>query len=229
MWQFGQQGEFLVRMGWVGRHYQNLIFHQDPFHTLLPLIVVSQYLPMRKLRRELQRTPISPLQCRLHLGKIVIHVTSRQLRCKSAEPRGNVIAEEDNLIVEGEDLEHMIGPEVEQHEPTIDLQQVQLSRLSSHGFDRAQTLKLFSIVHGCQMLTMIDSGASHCFISDHLADSLQLPVDSSANIVVVLCDGMRIRTYGVCKVVPFIISYHTFYITCYVYPLRSVDVILGVS
>lgn len=118
---------------------------------------------------------------------------------------------------------------MEQHEPTTDLQQLQLSRLSSHGFDGAQTLKLFSTVHGHRLLIMIDSGASHCFISDHWARSLQLPVDSSATIAVVLGDGTRIRTSGVCKAVPFVISDHTFYITCYVFSLRSVDVILGVS
>ncbi|KAH6794829.1 hypothetical protein C2S52_005306 [Perilla frutescens var. hirtella] len=46
---------------------------------------------------------------------------------------------------------------------------------------------------------------------------------------IVLGDGTRIWTCGVCKAVPFIISDCTFYITCYVFPLRSVDVILGVS
>ncbi|KAH6802299.1 hypothetical protein C2S51_033745 [Perilla frutescens var. frutescens] len=98
-------------------------------------------------------------------------------------------AEDDSSAREDEELEQKTSPGDEHHESTIDLHQLQLSRRRSHGFDRAQTLKLFSKVHGRQMLTMIDSRASHCFISDHLAHSLQLSIDSSANIAVVLGDG----------------------------------------
>ncbi|KAH6775676.1 hypothetical protein C2S52_013237 [Perilla frutescens var. hirtella] len=169
------------------------------------------------------RSPSAPVA-----GKTQTGVATHSQFSSSAlsVPRGN---RGDSSAGEEEELEQTISPRDEHHEPKVNLQQLQLSRLSSDGFDGAQTLKLFSKVHGRQMLTMIDSGASHCFISDYLARLLELPIDSSADIAVVLGDGTRIRTRGVCKVVLFIISDRTFHITCYVFPLRSVDVILGVS
>lgn len=42
-------------------------------------------------------------------------------------------------------------------------------------------------------------------------------------------DGNRVTSKGVCRAVPFTIANHLFHITCYVVPLYSVDVILGVS
>lgn len=122
----------------------------------------------------------------------------------------------------------LVVPEVDVSEDTA-LQSLQLSRLSSHGFDGFQTLKLFTLVHNRRCLTMVDSGASHCFISARLADTLQLPLDSAQSIPVVLGDGTRVSSRGVCKNVPVVISEHVFHLTCYVFPLRNVDLILGVS
>lgn len=58
-------------------------------------------------------------------------------------------------------LEHTKGISAE-------LQQLQLSRLSSNGFDGPQTCKLISQLNGRSLMTMIDSGASHCFISEQV-------------------------------------------------------------
>lgn len=40
-----------------------------------------------------------------------------------------------------------------------------LSQLTSRGFDGPQTMKLKGQVHESEVLIMVDSGASHCFIS----------------------------------------------------------------
>lgn len=122
----------------------------------------------------------------------------------------------------------LVGPEEDVSEDTS-LQSLHLSRLSSHGIDGFQTLKLFSLVRNRRCLTMVDSGASHCFISAQLVDALRLPLDSEQTIQVVLGDGTRVSSRGVCKNVPIVISEQVFHLTCYVFPLRSVDLILGVS
>lgn len=76
---------------------------------------------------------------------------------------------------------------------------------------------------------MIDSGASHCFISEKLVRALQLLVDSTTGLLVVLGDGTQIQTQGICKDVKFVLDSTIFIITFYVFPLSSVDAILGVT
>ncbi|KAH6771376.1 hypothetical protein C2S52_016179 [Perilla frutescens var. hirtella] len=76
---------------------------------------------------------------------------------------------------------------------------------------------------------MVDSVATHCFISEQVAHSLQLSVDNTSHFTVVLRDGSRVYTRGTCKDIPVIINGHKFVITCYVFSLRNVDVILGVT
>lgn len=90
---------------------------------------------------------------------------------------------------ENESGEHTLEPEF-----TSELQNLQLSKLSSNGFDGAQTFKLFMQIGNCHLLTMIDSGASHCFISDRATHNLYLPVDPTAKFAVVLGDGSRVSS-----------------------------------
>ncbi|XP_057794044.1 uncharacterized protein LOC131010514 [Salvia miltiorrhiza] len=125
------------------------------------------------------------------------------------------------------DLEDHTLEEFPSLEP--ELQHLQLSKLSSKGFDGPRTLELFSAVGGFKLLTMIDSGASHCFISETVASSLQLPVEPTSTQTVVLSDGSRVHITGVCKAVPLKLDSQLFLVTCFVFPLSSVDVILGVS
>ncbi|XP_057766739.1 uncharacterized protein LOC130987132 [Salvia miltiorrhiza] len=139
------------------------------------------------------------------------------------------------LLGDGDPPEDSTELDLEDHAPEEfpslepELQHLQLSKLSSNGFDGPRTLKLFSAVDGLKLLTMIDSGASHCFISETVAASLQLPVEPTSTQTVVLGDGSRVHITGVCKAVPLKLDSHLFLITCFVFPLSSVDVILGVS
>lgn len=116
-----------------------------------------------------------------------------------------------------------------ENQDTGDLTQLELSKLSSNGFNATRTLKLFSYVGDSKLLTMIDSGASHYFISDKMAQHLRLAIDFDTTFAVIFGDGTRKYSQGVCTVVPLRIADHLFSITCYVFPLHSVDVILGVS
>ncbi|KAH6765098.1 hypothetical protein C2S51_016347 [Perilla frutescens var. frutescens] len=133
--------------------------------------------------------------------------------------------EDEGEVVDGQEKLDIV--QVERIE--TELQQLQLSRLSSNGIDGTQTLKLFTKVNGRRLLMMVDSGASHYFISEHMAHSLQLSVDNTSHFTMVLEDGSRVHTRGTCKDIPVIINGHKFVITCYVFSLRSVDIILGVT
>lgn len=143
-----------------------------------------------------------------------------------------ILLEADNVVDLGQGGEQVDPTQEEASEEKTfapELQMLELSKLSSNGFDGAQTLKLFSYIGDCCLLTMIDNGASHCFISDQVAAHLRLPVDVAATFAVMLGDGTRVSSQGVCAAVPIRIAEHLFSITCYVFLLRSVDIILGVS
>lgn len=118
------------------------------------------------------------------------------------------------------------------HEPLeslSELQQLQLSELTPFGLDGPRTMKLFGCVGAEQLLLMMDIGASHCFISERMASQLQLDIDSSLRFFVLLANGTRVLTRGLFKNVPLLLDYELFHISCYVFPLSGVDLILGVS
>lgn len=83
---------------------------------------------------------------------------------------------------------------------------------SPKNFDGAHTLKLFSWVGDSCLLTMIDSGASHCFISSQIAQMLHLLIDVAAQFDVVLGDGTWVSSQSVCTAIRFtivaVILYH---------------------
>ncbi|KAL6508768.1 hypothetical protein OROHE_021327 [Orobanche hederae] len=125
-------------------------------------------------------------------------------------------------------LDDALPNETELEEQTL-FHQLQLSELSLHGFDGPQTMKLIGRVDDTRVNVMIDSGASHCFVSEQVAAKLKLNIEPTTLFSVVLGDGTRVRAGGICKNVPLRLDSGSFSISCYVFPLSNVDIILGVS
>ncbi|CAA0825193.1 Eukaryotic aspartyl protease family protein [Striga hermonthica] len=113
-------------------------------------------------------------------------------------------------------------------EPPL-LQTLQLSHLAAKGFDGPHTMKLISRLENLKLLTMVDSGASHCFISERVVDKLGLHVEPSPTYSVMLGNGQRISSQGLCRAVSLYLQTATFMVDCFVFPLGGVDIILGVS
>ena len=67
------------------------------------------------------------------------------------------------------------------------------------------------------------------FISERLANSLALRVTPTIPYSVTLGDGSRVRVAGLSRDVALSLASEVFTISCYVFPLRNIDVILGVS
>ncbi|XP_042045394.1 uncharacterized protein LOC121791530 [Salvia splendens] len=107
--------------------------------------------------------------------------------------------------------------------------ELQLSELSRHGIDTSRTMKLFGTIGQQKVKVMVDSGASHCFISEQLASTLRLQITSTSPYSVLLGDGTKRRANGICHQVPLTMASETFSLSCYIFPLRNIDVILGVS
>ena len=117
--------------------------------------------------------------------------------------------------------EEMVGAE-----PEIELR---LSELSFNGLDTSQTMKIFGSLNDTKLLVMVDSGASHCFISDRVARDLKLQVTPTKPFAVRLGDGSQVMTAGICQNISLRLTSEVFLVSCYVFPLRSIDIILGVS
>ncbi|KAK6163938.1 hypothetical protein DH2020_000802 [Rehmannia glutinosa] len=80
-----------------------------------------------------------------------------------------------------------------------ELQWLELSPLAAGGFDGPRTLKVMALLQGEPVRVMIDSGASHCFISTTTAHRLQLPIEHSGSMHVRLSDRPRREILGVCR------------------------------
>lgn len=140
------------------------------------------------------------------------------------------------LIVElEEEAEEELGNstepilEVEEYDDPPKLQHLHLSVLTSFRFDGPQTMKSFGQVGNSQLLIMINSGASHCFVTEQVAKLLNRVIEPTNCFSVILGDGTRVQTGGIYNNVPLILDSKIFYIFCYVIPILSVDIILGVS
>ncbi|XP_042065373.1 uncharacterized protein LOC121808874 [Salvia splendens] len=105
----------------------------------------------------------------------------------------------------------------------------QLSVLSLNGLDTTNTMKLFREIDSQQVKVMVDSGANYCFISEQCAQRLQLPITPTSPYSVVLGDGTTRREAGLCRGVFLTLEKEEFVVSCYVFPLQNIDVILRVS
>ncbi|XP_042067454.1 uncharacterized protein LOC121810792 [Salvia splendens] len=130
-----------------------------------------------------------------------------------------LICDDDELPTEDLELE----------EELEDASKPELSVLSLHGLDTANTMKLFGHVGQQQVKIMVDSGANYCFISEQCAQQLQLRITPTSPYSAVLGDGSTRRAAGICKGVTVTMANEDFTISCYVFPLRNIDIILGVS
>ncbi|KZV39307.1 peroxidase 64 [Dorcoceras hygrometricum] len=90
-------------------------------------------------------------------------------------------------------------------------------------------MKFLGSIEGREVVVMVDSGASHNFVSRKLVTELGLPVDESVKFGVCLGDGGRVPCHGLCK--GLIVDLHSCVVEVdsYAFQLGGVDLILGVD
>lgn len=106
---------------------------------------------------------------------------------------------------------------------------LQLSSATAFGIDGPQTMKFLGNINGTKVVVMVDSGATHCFISPTTVASLGLPIDRSVVLPVTLGDGKNICTIGVCPRIELKLGTATFFLSAHVFPVSGLDIILGVT
>ena len=125
------------------------------------------------------------------------------------------------MLVDVEQATEGIG-EVEE-----DPQHLSLSLSSMVGLSAPHSLKIRGRIKDREVIVLIDSRASHNFISTTLVEELGLEMSQTKEFGVILGTGVEIRTFGVCwkiklHVAELEVIYEFFFI-----PLGSSEVILG--
>ena len=127
-----------------------------------------------------------------------------------------VLVEKENKLEEGELIE------TEEEDLELNLQVMR-------GVSEPHTLKIHGSIAGVPVTALIDSGASHNFLSDEVANRLRLKGDQRNAFWVKLGDGSKKRTRGECKAISLCLEGVEVLADFHIFPLGGVDIILGVS
>ncbi|XP_044476613.1 uncharacterized protein LOC123204119 [Mangifera indica] len=107
-------------------------------------------------------------------------------------------------------------------------EEMELSRHSVAGISTPKTLKFLGKIHTSPVIILVDSGASHSFISQQLVNKLQLPC-SPTTFQVIIGNGSSVAGGEKCPGVELLLPEMKFLHDYFVFPLGNVDVILGVD
>ncbi|KZV27561.1 hypothetical protein F511_10965 [Dorcoceras hygrometricum] len=127
------------------------------------------------------------------------------------------------------DTDEAVEGEEEYPEETTECGTLELPLFSIGGVSQPQTLKLKGSIQGADVVIMIDSGASHNFISRPLGEKLGLNVDESVRFGVCLGDGAKVLGRGLCRDMQIDLGACKLTITGHLFDLGGVDVMLGVD
>ncbi|KZV50863.1 hypothetical protein F511_25461 [Dorcoceras hygrometricum] len=106
---------------------------------------------------------------------------------------------------------------------------LELPLFSISGVSQPQTLKLRRGIRGEEVVIVVDSGASHNFVSRTLMEKLGFEIDESVRFGVCIGDGGKVQCQGLCRNLMVDLGTYTLSISGHLFELGGVDVILGVD
>ncbi|XP_027936242.1 uncharacterized protein LOC114191269 [Vigna unguiculata] len=151
-------------------------------------------------------------------------------QCAERQLRLVVLADDETINEEGEVI--AIELREEEVDRTLECGSMGLFaevEISCGGRNRPSTLRLEGRLHGVALGVLIDSGASHNFISPHVVVAMELKVDKGKSMGVRLGDGHKVSTVGKCKELEIQLGEFSTVVAPYVLELGDVDMILGVA
>lgn len=143
-------------------------------------------------------------------------------KCKNRQFRV-MIASED----EGEDSGEVVGEEEEVLAAEKEME-LSLNSSSMEGISRPKTMKFKGKIKDRVVVILLDSGATHSFISRKVVEELNLPI-STAKFAVTLGDERKVKGAGKCQQVELWFQRVSVTQDLFFFYLGSVDVILGVD
>ena len=97
------------------------------------------------------------------------------------------------------------------------------------GLNSADSMLLQVTVGGVHLRALVDTGSTHTFIHSTLAQRLGLTVTPRAGLNVMVANGDRVCSPGVCLATPVTIGGEAFSIDCFALDLGGFDLVLGVQ
>ncbi|KAH0705931.1 hypothetical protein KY285_010452 [Solanum tuberosum] len=138
----------------------------------------------------------------------------------------------DDPYVQGHQCKKLFWLEVEDGEsgevPT-DSGEPAISLHAITGKQHANTMQLQVVIDKKLLLSLVDSGSTHNFISSTAAQRLNLPILQRRNLNISVVNGEKISSFGICTAVQFYVVNHSFCVDLYVISLDAFDIVLGIK
>ena len=135
------------------------------------------------------------------------------------------------LLLEGNsspNKEDDIDEEIE--EPAINEQtEPEISFHTLTGWSTPKTMRITAKIRQHEVVVLIDSGSTHNFISEKVADMLHLSVVPTKPFTVKVANGTPLKCQGRFEHVHVILQGIPFSLTLYSLPLTGLDLVLGVQ
>ncbi|CAJ2651205.1 unnamed protein product [Trifolium pratense] len=135
------------------------------------------------------------------------------------------------LVVDDEesedDEEGILAVEVNEEEE----EKGEMSILNLHhiAHETNNTTKFQGSIHGVEVLILVDSGATHNFISQKLVHQMDWPIEPTAQMNVKLGNGVQIATQGRCKELEVYIGDFKIKPDVHLFELGGIDIVLGIE
>jgi hypothetical protein len=137
------------------------------------------------------------------------------------------------LVIEDEEEDEgevkMLAVEVEEEEGKEEKGEISVLDLHHIAHENHQTMKFQGTIHGVEVLILIDSGASHNFISQKLVHHMDWPIEDTAQMQVKLGNGVQIGAKGRCKELEMLIGNFKIKQDVHLFELGGIDVVLGME
>ncbi|MCH83560.1 hypothetical protein A2U01_0004386, partial [Trifolium medium] len=148
-----------------------------------------------------------------------------QHKCPEKALRVLILGEGETVNEDGEIV--MLNGELSDIEEEVEVECKSMGVLGSMGGQR--TMKIEGRIADVDVLVLIDSGATHNFISPQVTTALGLTITLMAEKHIKLGDGHKIVSKGICKEVKVQLGQIQVVVDAWVLELGGLDMVLGVS
>lgn len=97
------------------------------------------------------------------------------------------------------------------------------------GVSASDTFRLYGLISSARITILVDSGSTHNFVQPRVAKFLNLPMEDTMALRVMVGNGSVQHCEQLCPDTKVLIQGHTFTVTLCVLPLSGADVIVGVK
>jgi len=114
-------------------------------------------------------------------------------------------------------------------DPLGEVHDLEISLAALTGLNSADSMMLQVSIGGAHLRALVDTGSTHTFVHSALVQCLGLAVTPRAGLNVMVANGDKVRSPGVCLATLVTIDTETFSIDCFALDLGGFDLVLGVQ